>query len=981
MVFCTYCGQAFTRDEHLERHILTHTNVKPFKCFTCHMSFARRDLLQRHYTVHGKDQNQEAIQPGNGIIPKSAGRTPIACSNCAKTKTKCDKKFPCSRCAGRNLRCTLRPTRRSSKNAARMGVPPEGAVAIPPYTQQLGNVENGAMQPHAAINSSPHQQHILKPASPKDALATISEDKAAAPVVDGLPGEYVQHPTSGPSPPTSRGMSPPMQTPGGFVQQTPLSGYEDFSRTRDGSESASSPRFMVDWSQMQMPIGYDGMAHSAMIMGQDMPFDPNTMLYGPPEDGTLSVMPDLAKFGPLLITPLETPKGELALSDVEPGSSASDFRRPQRNMSLISVPQEVHGDVAQIVAAQQAWSIFRCTPTTPSSLCPKTARLNLELLEQTLRNHEGWSTWFPQWQESDLAGGDDLTVMQIHESTREKLLAITQGFLHKALEIHREGGSHYSSSTASHQSHHSAELRSGSNFVLLPPARVLEYFLRSYATSFERFYPLTSRGILDTNELLHCCNDRAASLLILMMIAQGAMNIPSREARMLTGGLTEACRISLFDLIERNVIMAGDPTVLHSALLFTVQAAWSGDKWQMDIASGQRGMYLAMLRHSGALEVRPTAPHAPEQRGNTDHLWNEWILQESRSRLVYSWVMVDQDMSLFHDTAPLFSVTELSVPMPDADRLWHAKNAAQWSPIFEEVHEFSNGHSSVGSGARPPSLFVVFRHFLDDEMQARSLEMTPLQLRLLLHPLQSLVCHYRQLLSCFPDIVSQQNPTSAAMTAASTNLRLEEVQSLLRRWFALAEKYLNSNPICPLMQTNLVIFHLMSLNAVTNFPEIERLARRENFDGTYLRLVWIHKRCIGDVEEAVYHCGQVFRHVRSMPRGVRPPWWAGAIYRVGLILWTDSLLQKETTSPVNGGMLSVPGPSFAIDALPADHPLIVRYLTRREGVPCVTKRGGSQMSIDQAYAVLQHCIEVIDEGAATRFSDGIRTKLDKLCRG
>ena len=23
MVFCTYCGQAFTRDEHLERHILT----------------------------------------------------------------------------------------------------------------------------------------------------------------------------------------------------------------------------------------------------------------------------------------------------------------------------------------------------------------------------------------------------------------------------------------------------------------------------------------------------------------------------------------------------------------------------------------------------------------------------------------------------------------------------------------------------------------------------------------------------------------------------------------------------------------------------------------------------------------------------------------------------------------------------------------------------------------------------------------------
>lgn len=44
-----------------------------------------RDLLQRHYTVHGKDQNQEIIPAANGMIPKSAGRTPIACSNVSAT--------------------------------------------------------------------------------------------------------------------------------------------------------------------------------------------------------------------------------------------------------------------------------------------------------------------------------------------------------------------------------------------------------------------------------------------------------------------------------------------------------------------------------------------------------------------------------------------------------------------------------------------------------------------------------------------------------------------------------------------------------------------------------------------------------------------------------------------------------------------------------------------------------------------------------
>jgi len=783
-----------------------------------------------------------------------------------------------------------------------------------------------------------------------------------------------------------------MQTPGnGFAQQTPLSGYEEFSRpSREESEDGSSPRFMLDWSQMQMPIGYDVMVQPSMMMNPEIAFDPNNLPLLPPGDAMMPVMHEIP-----LVTPIETPKMERAFSDMELDGSATALH-PQRRLSVASTT-DVHGDVAPIIAAQDAWSVFRCTPTIPSTSCPKTARLNLELLEQTLRNHEGWSSWSPQWDEADFNGGDHLTVMQLHESTRDKLLAITQSFLHKALEIHRDGATHSPASGG----HHSPGSSGASNFVLLPPARVLEYFLRSYANCFERYFPLTSRGILDANELMHCYNDRAASLLVLMMIAQGAMNIPSREARMLTGGLTEACRISLFDLIERNVIMSGDPIVLHSALLFTVQAAWSGDKWQMDIAMGQRGMYFAMLRHSGVLDYRPTPQNAPDQRANTDHLWNEWIQNESRSRLVYSWVMVDQDMSLFHDTAPLFSVTEFSTPMPDADRLWNAKSAAEWSGIFEQVHEFSGGYSSVGSGARPLSLRDLFRHFLDDEMIPMGIEMTPLQLRLLLHPLQSLVCQYNQLLSCFSDSMASRNKTARAVTAQSTRARLEEVQSLLQRWFDLAERYLKANPTCAMMQTNLMLFHLISLNAVTNFPEIERLARRENVDGSYQQLVWTHKRCVFDVEEAVFHCGQVFRLVRSMPRGIRPPWWAAAVYRVGLILWTDSLLQhKDTTNnngnnnnntttttttstPNNNGgnMYPVPGPSFAIDALPADHPLIVRYLTKREGVPCVTKRDGSQMPIDHGFRVLQHCVEVIDEGTATRFSDGVRSKLERLARG
>jgi hypothetical protein len=765
----------------------------------------------------------------------------------------------------------------------------------------------------------------------------------------------------------------------GFPQSTPFGSFDDLSRLNKDEVDTSTPHFMLDWTQMQMPMAFDGVVQPQMLVNTEMTFDPSLMPLAPPPPSAtemVPIMPTLDNRRQSLVTPSETPKVEHAFSNLGLANGAVTVSQHAHRASVHSAfhsEGDIRGEMAQIIQARDGWPNFRCTPILPSTACPTTAKLNLERLEQTLRNQEGWSTWSPQWDEADFAGSDHLVVMQLHESTRDKLLAITQSFLHKALEIHSEGTSHTETQS-------SPSSRGVSNFVLLPPARVLEYFLRSYANSSERYYPLTSRGFLDANELMHCYNDRAASLLVLMMIAQGAMNIPSVEARMLTGGLTEACRISLFDLIEKNIIMSGDPIVLHAALLFTVQAAWSGDKWQMDIAMGQRGMYFAMLRHSGVLEQRSVSSQMVDNRPNTDHLWSEWIQNESRSRLVYSWIMVDQELSLFHDTAPLFTVVECAIPMPDADRLWHAKSAAEWSSVFEQVHEFSGGFSSVGSGARPLSLRELFQHFLDDELIRMGIEMTPLQLRLLLHPLQGLICQYSQLLSCFSDTLGNRTASSRSISAASTRTRIGEVQELLQRWFDLAERYLKANHMCSMMSTNLVIFHLISLNAVTNFPEVEKLARRENYDGTYQQLAAIHRRCISDVEEAVYHCGQIFRLIRQMPRGIRPPWWAGAIYRVALVLWCEALIPKENASPANNGMFPVPGPTFAIDCHLPDHPLIVRYLTKRSGVPTVTKRDGTQIGIDQAFPILQHCVDVIDEGAANRFSDGIKAKLERLAR-
>ncbi|KAF2851193.1 hypothetical protein T440DRAFT_489231 [Plenodomus tracheiphilus IPT5] len=958
------------------------------------MSFARRDLLQRHYTVHGRNQNNEEGHPIQGMIPKSAGRTPIACEHCAKTKTKCDKKFPCSRCEARNLTCTARPTRRQSKTVQRLNnLPNEGSrapsesgsssdaqnrpeVTPPSNESQLSDQSPPQHPSRLPDGSSPSssESHSRNTSVSQPAQVNMQARPAGTIVQLALPGSppfFDQSPTNSLAHAPSL-MSPmPVQSMNGYMTTTPVSGYDDFVRTSHDQSQHESPQYFINpWDTIPMNTDFDPMRiDPALMLSMNM-----DLTMGPPTDGILGMIPEMGTpqvYGPMQ-TPLHTPGMDESMSDLQIGSSAAMYYPPNRHISIV----DSGPDLGAIVAAQDGWTVFRCTPPISSSTCPRTARLNVERLELSLKNTEGWGNWSPLWDESDFQHGGQIAVAPLQESTRDKLLAITQSFLHKALDIHRDGNS------SSNSGESPSSTGSRSNFILLPPARVLECFLRSYANSFERFYPTSARGVLDTNGLMQHNNDKASSLLILMMIAQGAMTIPSMETRLLTAGFTEACRISLFDLVEKNIIMASDPIVLRAALLFTVQAAWSGDKWQMDIAMGQRGMYCSMLRHAGVLAAWPTPTQPTNGHTSTEGLWRNWIDQESRSRLVYAWVMADQDISLFHDSAPIFSVTEFGVSMPDTDQLWQARTATEWSGMFDEVHKFSNGVSSVGSGVRPQSLKDLFRCFLDDEIvvhDVQEIHLTPMHLRLLLHPLQTLVCQFCQLLSCFSDSFVASRSRNRALTAASTRVRLEEVQALLTRWSDLAQRYLKAHPLCPMMQANLVMFHLISMNAVTNFPEIERVARRDDPEFDFQQPAsWIHKKCLSDAQEAISHAGQILRLIRQMPRGIRPPWWAGAVYRAALVMWVTTFTNDR---PVKNSPHSSHGSPVPVDQLPPEHQTIRRYVSRGEGFPVLTKPDGQQILLDNGFAVLSHFVEVIDNGVPTRFSDGIRSKLDRLSRG
>jgi hypothetical protein len=244
-----------------------------------------------------------------------------------------------------------------------------------------------------------------------------------------------------------------------------------------------------------------------------------------------------------------------------------------------------------VLASLNAWPYFKCNHVDKHTFFPpKTAHIYLEGLAQTLRSQATWQAWIAQMDERSLDVTSERTILTetIVGWSREKLLAITQLFLHKALDTHKNDHPGREETPVSPDSTRDA-------FLMLPPPEVIQYFLRSYAVRYEPYYASVPGGRLDPNALMHSSNSRAASLLILLMIASGASATATVEARYIASGFAEAARLSLFDSIEKDVMQSRDVLVLRAALLFICLAAWSGDKWHMDVSDPRRVQSISNL--------------------------------------------------------------------------------------------------------------------------------------------------------------------------------------------------------------------------------------------------------------------------------------------------------------------------------------------------------------------------------------------------
>lgn len=120
---CDVCNQGFTRTDHLKRHYLRHSGLKPYVCGFCNAAFARCDSLRNHYN--------DCPNRGDRPIPETdqKGRRRHACTKCISMKLKCDGNNPCASCQKRGMSCEHvdRPStgdtptkRRSSETATQL---------------------------------------------------------------------------------------------------------------------------------------------------------------------------------------------------------------------------------------------------------------------------------------------------------------------------------------------------------------------------------------------------------------------------------------------------------------------------------------------------------------------------------------------------------------------------------------------------------------------------------------------------------------------------------------------------------------------------------------------------------------------------------------------------------------------------------------------------------------------------------------------
>jgi len=112
---CHICNRNYERADHLNRHLKSHENARPYRCTKCPKRFNRADLLNRHNNSHERYANSD-----KSLRVSRYDRVTTACNACVASKSKCQEQKPCIRCISRKIPCEFQQSKNRSAPATRV---------------------------------------------------------------------------------------------------------------------------------------------------------------------------------------------------------------------------------------------------------------------------------------------------------------------------------------------------------------------------------------------------------------------------------------------------------------------------------------------------------------------------------------------------------------------------------------------------------------------------------------------------------------------------------------------------------------------------------------------------------------------------------------------------------------------------------------------------------------------------------------------
>ncbi|CAM1505632.1 Fc.00g112690.m01.CDS01 [Cosmosporella sp. VM-42] len=656
---CGDCGRRYSRPEHLQRHVQTHTLGRRFSCSVCGKSFARADLKKRHESNHDNDSKKRR----RTATSPAAGRVAHACKACAAARVKCQEDKPCQRCVRRGLTCM-------SSEA--------GSAAAMHLMHLSANAHSSNSSPEGPEDSSSPAQYGQPGVASAASLSGQQEIDQGSPMSRTTPvkpeGDQLPTPDTVMEQAPSINVNVAQLFPLRYILTVAMDHPDDYDYGFDfASETDLFPGHSEHYPPAMDPTSnmadmnhfpFSGFLRDVLY---DQPFDPNRLA----ENQGLAVL-DFCDNTNLDMTDMDFGlldhwNGDGMMSHTIPTDQAT----PQTDGSV---------DISHM-----RQNLVKVWTDSPWRWDPKTNDSGYR--EQGNLPVSTGDTASAQFQERRKRL-ERLVKEKLEPSGRDRVLAIV-------LEICRQN---------------STSNRVAASFPSVDVIDTLVHiFLNSHACQVSAWIHFPTLKLSDQ-----------WPEWVAVAAAGGAVLTPFQTLRKFGFALQEAVRLTIPSRFEDNNTSIQNLGLVQSLILGQDIGLWSGNRRKMEIAECHLVIPVTMMRYRGKFQHAAypvVAVDASDEGPALEEKWRTWIEMEQWKRLVFHCYLRDAQTSMTTLTNPAMSYSELTLPLPESRQFWFAKTAKEWKALYLERNSGQVKKApSVGDLFHDISPLTTNRHRLDVQL-------------------------------------------------------------------------------------------------------------------------------------------------------------------------------------------------------------------------------------------------------------------------